>query len=101
MRRIAAHIRLLRRGSLNSRSLAASGCLVAALAFGVAACGGDDSSGGGGGGGGGDSASSVTVYSSLPLQGASRPQTTALVKGIQLALEQTGGKAGDTTVNYK
>src|ERR687893_921949 len=102
MRRIAAHIRLLRRGSLNSRSLAASGCLVAALAFGVAACGDDgDSGGGGGGGGGGEAASSVTVYSSLPLQGASRPQTTAMVNGIKLALEQVGNKAGDVTVNYK
>src|ERR687897_766132 len=101
MRRIAAHIRLLRRGSLNSRSLAASGCLIAALAFGVAACGDDDEGGGGGGGGGGEAASSVTVYSSLPLQGASRPQTTAMVNGIKLALEQTGGKAGDITVNYK
>jgi len=81
--------------------LAASGCLVAALAFGVAACGGDDDGGGGGGGGGDDAASSVTIYSSLPLQGASRPQTTAMVKGIELALEQVGGKAGDITVTYK
>ena len=57
VRRIAAHIRLLRRGSLISRSWAASGCLVAALAFGVAACGDDDSGSGGGSGGGGDKAS--------------------------------------------
>ena len=84
-----------------SRSWAASGCLVAALAFGVAACGGDDDSGGSSsGGGGGDKASSVTVYSSLPLQGASRPQTTAMVNGIKLALEQVGGKAGDINVKY-
>ena len=82
-----------------SRSLAASGCLVATLALGVAACGGDDE-GDGGGGGGGEAASSVTVYSSLPLQGASRPQTTAMVNGIELALEQVGGKAGDITVKY-
>jgi branched-chain amino acid transport system substrate-binding protein len=83
--------------------LAATGCLVGALAFGVAACGGDDDSsgGGGGGGGGGGEAKTVTVYSSLPLQGASRPQTTALVNGIKLALEQAGGKAGDTTVKYE
>jgi len=87
---------------LISRSLAASGCLVAALAFGVAACG-DDEGGdsGGGGGGGGQAASTVTVYSSLPLQGASRPQTTAMVNGIELALEQTGGKAGNITVKYQ
>src|SRR6185503_3132689 len=91
----------MRRGSLISRSWAASGCLVAALAFGVAACGGDDDSGGGSSsGGGGDKASSVNVYSSLPLQGASRPQTTAMVNGIKLALEQTGNKAGDISVKY-
>jgi branched-chain amino acid transport system substrate-binding protein len=82
---------------LRIRRLAASGCLVAALALGVAACGGDDSGDSGGGGGG---ASSVTVYSSLPLQGASRPQTTALVDGIKLAMEEAGNKAGDISVKY-
>jgi branched-chain amino acid transport system substrate-binding protein len=87
---------------LNSRSFAASGCLVAALAFGVGACGGEDEpAGGAGGGGGGEAAKSVTIYSSLPLQGASRPQTTAMVNGIKLALEQVGGKAGNITVNYQ
>jgi branched-chain amino acid transport system substrate-binding protein len=49
-------------------------------------------------GGGGKT---VTVYSSLPLQGAQRPQTTDMVKGIELALEQAGGKAGDITVKYE
>jgi branched-chain amino acid transport system substrate-binding protein len=87
---------------LNSRWLAATGCLIGALAMGVAACGDDDN----GGGGGGDSGSSgggktLTVYSSLPLQGASRPQTTAMVNGIKLALDQAGGKAGDFTVKYQ
>jgi branched-chain amino acid transport system substrate-binding protein len=87
---------------LNSRWLAATGCLIGALAMGVAACGDDD-----GGGGGGDSGSSsgggktLTVYSSLPLQGASRPQTTAMVNGIKLALDQAGGKAGDFTIKYQ
>jgi branched-chain amino acid transport system substrate-binding protein len=83
--------------------LAATGCLIGALAFGVAACG-DDDSGGSGSSGGGDSggeAKTVTVYSSLPLQGASRPQTTALVNGIKLALDQAGGKAGNFTVKYE
>jgi branched-chain amino acid transport system substrate-binding protein len=84
---------------LNSRWLAATGCLVAALAIGVGACGDDDDGGGGGGEGGGGS--TVKVYSSLPLQGASRPQTTAMVNGIKLALEQAGGKAGDVTVQYE
>jgi branched-chain amino acid transport system substrate-binding protein len=68
---------------------------IAALAF--AGCGDDDDDDGGGGGGGGDS---VDVYSSLPLQGAQRLQTTAMVNGIKLALEQHDGKAGDIKVNY-
>ena len=85
---------------MTSRWLAATGCLVGALALGVGACGGDDDEGGGGGSG--DAAGkTLTVYSSLPLQGASRPQTTAMVNGIKLALEQAGGKAGDFTVKYQ
>ena len=87
---------------MNSRWLAATGCLVAALAMGVGACGDDDDDGGGGdAGGGGGEAKTLTVYSSLPLQGASRPQTTAMVQGIELALEQAGNKAGDFTVQYQ
>src|SRR5919204_6884615 len=89
----------MRRGSLTSRWLAATGCLIGALAMGVAACGGDDD-GGGGGGGGGES-KTLTIYSSLPLQGASRPQTTALVNGVKLALEQAGNKAGEFTIKYQ
>src|SRR4051812_12731548 len=89
----------MRRGSLQSKFLAATGCLAAALALGVAACGGSDnggsSSSSSGGGGGGQT---VTVYSSMPLQGASRASTADLVNGEKLALEQAGGKAGDITV---
>ena len=85
---------------MNSRWLAATGCLVAALAMGVGACGDDDDSTSSEGGGG-DEAAAVTVYSSLPLQGASRPQTTAMVNGIKLALEQAGNKAGDIDVTYE
>jgi len=87
------------------RFIAVTAC--AALALGVAACGDDDNGGttdtGGtateatGGGGGG----TVNVYSSLPLQGASKDQTGAMVQGIRLALEEAGGKAGDYTVNYQ
>jgi branched-chain amino acid transport system substrate-binding protein len=68
--------------------------------MGAAACGGGDEGGGGGGGGGGE-AKTLTIYSSLPLQGASRPQTTALVNGIKLALEQAGNKAGEFTIKYQ
>jgi len=86
---------------LRARSLAASGCLVTALALGVAACGGGNnnsstSSGGGGGGG----RTSLTIYSSLPLQGDSRPQSTDVVNGEKLALEEAGGKVGKFTIKY-
>ena len=81
------------------RWLAIFACLLGAFALGMTACGDDDDDGGdsGGGGGGGET---VNVYSSLPLQGASRPQTTAMVEGIKLALEEKNGKAGQTTVKY-
>src|SRR5688500_8435111 len=67
--------------------------------MGVGACGGDDDEGGGGGGESGGK--NLTLYSALPPQGASRPQTTAMVNGIKLALEQAGGKAGEFTVKYE
>jgi branched-chain amino acid transport system substrate-binding protein len=76
-------------------------CLVVALGIGFAACGDDKPSGGGGGttssGGGG---STLTIYSSLPLQGDSRPQSEDVVRGMKLALEQKGGKAGNNTIKY-
>src|SRR5215207_3855596 len=63
----------------------------------VAGCGGDD--------GGGDSAKaagggSLTVYSSLPLQGASRNQAEAIRNGMKLALEQANGRVGDYKIKY-
>src|SRR4051812_50084163 len=77
--------------SVRSRTIGiAGGCL--ALAFGVAACGSDDNSSSGGGGGGG---STVDIYSSLPLQGASKDQTAAMVNGMKLALSEAGNKAGN------
>jgi branched-chain amino acid transport system substrate-binding protein len=86
---------------LNSRWMAASGCLIAAFAVGVTACGGDDSgSGGGGGGSSSGGGKTLDIYSSLPMQGASRTQTTALTNGIKLALKQANNKAGDYTVKY-
>ena len=37
----------------------------------------------------------------MPLQGASRVQTTAVVNGAKLALEQAGNKAGPHTIKYE
>jgi branched-chain amino acid transport system substrate-binding protein len=70
-----------------------------AVAFGVAACGDDDTGGGGGGGdeGGGQK---LTIYSSLPLQGAARAQALATVNGAKLALKQAGGRVGDFSIDY-
>jgi branched-chain amino acid transport system substrate-binding protein len=83
---------------LRVRWLALLSCLFAVFALTVSACGDDDDDGGGGGGG--EAGGTLNVYSSLPLQGASRPQTTAMVEGIRLALEQANGKAGDFTIKY-
>jgi branched-chain amino acid transport system substrate-binding protein len=82
---------------LRVRSIAASGCLLTALAFGVSACGGSDSGGGGGGAG----RTTLTIYSSLPLQGDSRPQSESVVNGEKLALEEAGGKVGKFKITYK
>jgi branched-chain amino acid transport system substrate-binding protein len=88
---------------LRVRSLAASSCLVTALAFGVAACGGSDNNDNGGGGGGSSASTgstSLTIYSSLPLQGDSRPQSESVVNGEKMALEEAGGKVGKFTIKY-
>jgi branched-chain amino acid transport system substrate-binding protein len=90
---------------LQSKWMAATSCL-AALALGVAACGGDSNNGSSSSGNSSSSGSSsaaktVTVYSSLPLQGASRVQTEAVNNGAKLALEQSNNKAGDTNITVK
>jgi branched-chain amino acid transport system substrate-binding protein len=79
---------------LRVRSLAASSCFLVAALFGVAACGGDD------GGGGTTGSNTLTIYSSLPLQGDSRPQSESVVNGEKLALEEAGGKVGKFTIKY-
>ena len=85
---------------MRARSLAASGCLVTTLALGVAACGGGDDNKSSSSGGGGGGRTSLTIYSSLPLQGDSRPQSTDVVNGEKLALEEAGGKVGKFTIKY-
>jgi branched-chain amino acid transport system substrate-binding protein len=83
---------------VRGRLLAVSSMLVAGSAMGVAACGGG---GGGGSTGASVSGSSLTIYSSLPLQGASKPQSDALVNGMKLALKEAGNKAGKFTIKYQ
>lgn len=79
------------------RSAAALSCLVPALAFGLAACGDDEDSSGGSTSSGG---TTLTIYSSLPLQGDSKPQSDSVVNGEKLALEEAGGKVGQFTIKY-
>jgi len=66
------------------------------LSFGVAACGSDDD----GGGSGSTGSDTLTIYSSLPLQGDSRPQSESVVNGEKLALEEANGKVGKFTIKY-
>jgi branched-chain amino acid transport system substrate-binding protein len=73
---------------------------VLALSLVVAACGSDSGGGGTGGSGGQAAAKQLTIYSSLPLQGAARAQSEAAVNGAKLALEQAGGKAGKFPIKY-
>ena len=72
--------------------------ITAALSVGASACGSDDDDGGGGGAIEGNS---LTIYSSLPQQGASGGQAKAMENGAKLAVQQKGGKVGKYTVTYK
>jgi branched-chain amino acid transport system substrate-binding protein len=87
---------------LRVRHVAALSCLLAASSFGLAACGSDDSDSGSGGTSTSESSGSksLTIYSSLPLQGDSRAQSLSVVNGEKLALESAGGKVGDFTIKY-
>jgi branched-chain amino acid transport system substrate-binding protein len=87
---------------LRVRHVAASGCLLAALSIGVAACGSDDNSGSSSTGSSDTSSGSksLTIYSSLPLQGDSRPQSLSVVNGEKLALASQGSKVGEFTIKY-
>jgi branched-chain amino acid transport system substrate-binding protein len=71
-------------------SAVATAALLAAVAAG---CGGDDGSAAKG-------SQTLTVYSSLPLQGASRNQATAIGNGMKLALKQVGGRVGAYPIKY-
>lgn len=76
-------------------------CLFGVFAFALAACGDDDDSGGGGGDSGAIKGDNLTIYSSLPQQGASGPQAKAMENGAKIALAQRGGKIGKYKITYK
>jgi len=67
-----------------------------ALAFGAASCGSSSSSSGGKS----ISGSKLTIYSSLPLQGSSSPQSMAINNGAKLALQAVNGKVGKYAVTF-
>jgi len=77
-------------------SFLAAGIAFAALSFGLVACGGSSDDGGGSESG----AKQVSIYSSFPLQGASRPTGISLQNGIELALQQAGYKSGDVKIKF-
>jgi branched-chain amino acid transport system substrate-binding protein len=79
---------------LKLRSYLAGVCLVVPVLV-LGACGSDSSSGGGS-----VSGKTLTIYSSTPLQGASREQAQAVINGERLALEKAGGKVGKYTIKY-
>jgi branched-chain amino acid transport system substrate-binding protein len=61
----------------------------------LAACGGD-----GNDAQEGKRSARLTIYSSLPLQGDSRPQSEDMVRGIRMALRKVDGRAGRFTIRY-
>jgi branched-chain amino acid transport system substrate-binding protein len=81
------------------RWLALLSCLLGLFALSVAACGDDDDDDGGGGG---DTVSgdTLTIYSSLPLQGTSKEQSEAVIAGERLALKEAGNKVGKFNIKY-
>jgi branched-chain amino acid transport system substrate-binding protein len=81
---------------MHSKIVGAAAAALVALAF--AACGGGDGDDNGAGASSGGS--TLTIYSSLPLQGDSRPQSEDVVAGEKLALEEAGGKVGKFSVKY-
>jgi branched-chain amino acid transport system substrate-binding protein len=74
------------------------GVLLPVLALGVAACGDDEETTGGGASTA--QGTTLTIYSSLPLQGTSRGQSEAVINGERLALEEVGSKVGRFRIKY-
>jgi branched-chain amino acid transport system substrate-binding protein len=66
---------------------------LAAVIAGAAGCGGSSDDGA-------EASSKLTIYSSVPLQGAARGQSESIVNGIKLALEQVDHRVGDFRLEY-
>lgn len=77
---------------------AALGCVLAAVALAgtLAACANDNPDDGGPQSG----PRTLTIYSSLPLQGPDRERSRDMVNAIKLALQESGGKVGPLSVTY-
>jgi branched-chain amino acid transport system substrate-binding protein len=80
-----------------SRLAALAGALPAlgALAWGLSGCGGVGISGAAS-----ISGNQLTIYSSLPLQGATAPVSRQIVNGEKLALADVGGRIGPFKIGY-
>jgi branched-chain amino acid transport system substrate-binding protein len=76
------------------------GGLVVALGVGVGACGGGDEGSSGSGGSSGGS-KTVTIYSSLPLQGASRVNSESVNNGAKMALKAVNGEVNGYKIEFK
>ena len=79
------------------RLRAAIACVLGVLVLGAAAsgCGGDDKPSGVESG-----PDTLTLYSSLPLQGPDRTRARDMVNAIKLALQEVGGQIGPFTITY-
>src|SRR5262245_12526478 len=77
------------------RRLATAGTC-AVIALGIAACGSSNTALSGPA----IQGSTLTIYSSLPLQGATAGQAEGIVNGAKLALRDAGSKIGKYTVKY-
>jgi len=74
---------------------AVSACVVAGFALALVGCGSEKPDDGGPQG-----SRTITLYSSLPLNGPERERSQDMVNAIKLALKDAGGKAGALTVTY-
>src|SRR5215212_8165992 len=83
------------------RWLALLSSLLGVFALAVTACGSsDDDDDSGSSGGEGISGSTLTIYSSLPLQGTSKGQSEAVIRGETLALKHAGAMVATYSIKY-